>query len=162
MITAFKLAGFFAAHAICTVSEHDTFSPMLAFTKEDGERSMMRLIGEDIPALVGLGKERLESNDMDANDAVLVFDGRITLGTEKVDAVILEMRAYFAPNAVAVIAIPYTPASSGQFRVHKPKLLAWENCDDFDIDAAFKSFFEGVDEHEDGAKIWNAALDESR
>src|SRR5262245_7810699 len=122
MITAFRLAGFFAAHAVCTVSEHNTFSPMLAFTKEDGEQHMMRLVGEDTAALVDLGKEKLESNDMDANDAVLVFDGRITLGTEKVDAIILGMRSYATPDAEAVVAIPYTPASSGQFRVHKPKL----------------------------------------
>jgi len=61
-----------------------------------------------------------------------------------------------------VIAVPYTPKTSGRFLVHKPKLLAWENCDDFDVNAAFHSFFEGVDEHEQGSKIWNECLDESK
>lgn len=61
-----------------------------------------------------------------------------------------------------MITIPYTPKSSGKFRVHKPKLVAWENCEDFDTDAAFEEFFAGVDEHAEGAKVWNAALDESK
>ncbi|MBX9669070.1 MAG: hypothetical protein K2X93_15705 [Candidatus Obscuribacterales bacterium] len=36
----------------------------------------------------------------------------------------------------------------------------WNNCDDFDLDAVFQSFFEGVDSHKDGSKIWNECLDE--
>jgi hypothetical protein len=107
MITASKLAGFVAAHAIWCVS--------------DGE-----------------------------------------LGKEDVDAIIIEMRAYFSPDSEAVMAVPYTPKQSGKFRVHKPKLLGWKNCDDFDINAALQSFFEGVDGHENGSKIWNDCLDESK
>lgn len=72
------------------------------------------------------------------------------------------MRAYFSPDSEAVMAVPYTPKQSGKFRVHKPKLLGWKNCDDFDMNAALQSFFEGVDGHEKGAKIWNDCLDESK
>jgi hypothetical protein len=42
------------------------------------------------------------------------------------------------------------------------KILGWYNCDDFDMGAALESFFEGVAEHEKGAKVWNDALDESK
>jgi hypothetical protein len=162
MITASKLAGFFAAHAIWCVSESDTLTPMLAYTSDDDERNMERLAGEDVAASVAYGKSKLEANEMDANDAALLYDGRITLGKEKVDAIIIEMRAYFSPRSEAVIGIPYTPKASGKFRVHKPKLLAWTNCEDFDIEVAMQSFFEGVVEHEQGSKIWNECLDESR
>jgi hypothetical protein len=163
MITACKLAGFFAAHAIWCVSDGETLTPMLAYTTEGDERKMERLVvNDDLEASVEYGKEKLESNEMDANDAVLLYDGRISIGKEKVDAIIIEIRAYFSPDAEAVIGVPYTPKQSGRFRVHKPKLLGWENCDDFDMNAALESFFDGVAEHEKGAKIWNDCLDESK
>lgn len=162
MITASKLAGFFAAHAIWCVSDGETLTPMVAYTTEDDERKVERLVvNDDLEAAVALGKERLGSNAMDANDAVLLYDGRITIGTVKVDAIIVEMRSYFSPSSEVVIAVPYTPKQLGRIRVHKPKLLRWSNCDDFDMDVAIQSFFEGVASHEKGAKIWETCLDES-
>jgi hypothetical protein len=135
---------------------------MLAYTNEKDERSMERLVSEDLARSVALGKKRLADNDMDANDAVFLFDGRIPVGDAKLDAVIVEIRAYFSPKSEAVLALPYTPESAGGFRVHKPKLLAWTNCEDFDMNAALTAFFQGVDAHEQGSKIWSERLDESK
>ena len=162
MIPAFRLAGFFAAHAIWCVSDGETLTPMLARVGEDGTRSMDRLVMNDLAAAVASGRRSLDLNDADANDAALVYDGRIPLGTDKIDAIIIEIRAYFSPQSEAVIAVPYAPKSSGRFRVHKPKLLQWKNCDDFDMNAVLGSFFEGVAEHEKGSSLWNASLDESK
>lgn len=163
MIAVSRLAGFFAAHAIWSVSDGETLVPMLAYTTADDERKMERLvIDEDLEASVAYGKGKLESNEMDANDAVLLYDGRITIGKEKVDAIIVEMRAYFSPGSEAVMAVPYTPKGSEKFRVHKPKLLGWKGCEDCDMNAALQSFFDGVESHEKGAKIWNDCLDESK
>ena len=162
MITAFELAGFFAAHAIWCVSDGDTLVPMLAYTTADDERKMERLAFEDLGASVAYGKNKLKTNEMDATDAVLLYDGRVPIGSEKVDAIIIELRAYFSPQSEAIVAVPYTPKASGEFRVHKPKLLAWNNCDDFDMNTALQSFFGGVDQHEKGVEIWNACLDESK
>lgn len=161
MITAFRLAGFFAAHAIWCVSDGSTLIPIFAFTNQDGERQMERLAFDDLPAAVDAGRGRLASNPMDADDAVFLYDARIPLDNRKLDAIVIEIRAYFSPDSQAIVAIPYTPGAGGKFRVHKPKLLDWKNCEDFDLQAAFGSFFEGVAEHEKGAQIWNAALDES-
>ncbi len=162
MITAARLAGFFAAHAIWSVSDGGSLIPMLAYTGgESDERKMERLVAEQDVASVEMGKERLATNRMDASDAVLLYNAHIGLQEGKFDAVIVEMRAYFSPDSEAVLAIPYTRTDSGAFHVHKPKLLDWENCDDFDIDAAMEQFFAGVDEHAEGAKVWSAALDES-
>ena len=163
MISASRLAGFFAAHAIWCVSDGETLVPMLVYSTEDGEQKMERLvIKDDLEASVAYGKEKLDSNKMDANDAALLYDGRILIGNEKIDAIIIEMRAYFSPDSEAIMAIPYTPKQSGLFQVHKPKLLGWKNCDDFDMNTALQSFFEGVDGHEMGATVWNESLDESR
>jgi hypothetical protein len=79
MITAAKLAGFFAAHAIWCVSEGESLTPMLAYTTAKNERQLVRLVAEDFAASVTLGKQKLQSNDMDANDAALLFDGYVTL-----------------------------------------------------------------------------------
>jgi hypothetical protein len=162
MIAASNLAGYFAAHAIWCVSNGETLVAMLAYTDGNDKRVMNRLAGADLGASVALGKDQLASNAMDANDAVLLYDGRITLGGTKVDAIIIEMRAYFSPQSEATLAVPYTPkTSSGAFRVHKPKLLLWKNCEDFDMNRALESFFNGVSSHEQGTEVWTLALDES-
>jgi hypothetical protein len=162
MITAAELAGFIAAHAVWSLSDADSFTPMLAFMTVDDQRTLERLAGEDAGAAVEYGRQRLEDDPLGAADGVLAYDGRITGADGKLDAILLEMRSYAFPWARATIAVPYTPQSTGRFRVHKPKLLEWERCEDFDLDAAFESFFRGVEAHEEGAKVWNAALDESK
>lgn len=162
MITASELAGMFAAHAVWCVSDGDTLIPMLIYTDEHGERQMERLAHDDLGAAVEFGKNKLVSNEMDANDAALIYDSRITLGEERLDALIIEMRAYVSPDSVATIAIPYTPKDRGRFLVHKPKVLAWDNCEDFDLANAFKAFFAGVAAHEKGSAIWNQSLDETK
>ena len=152
MITASELAGFIAAHAILCVSDADSFTPMLAFTTEDGQRKLERLAGVDVGAAVEYGRQRLKEDPLSADDGVLVYDGRITVANGKLDAVLLEMRSYAFPWAKATIAIPYSPCGSGRFRVHKPKLVDWERCEDFDSDAAFESFFRGVAAHDQGRR----------
>jgi hypothetical protein len=162
MITAAKLAGFFAAHAVWSVSDGEILIPMLGYTDENDNRHMQRLALADLREAVALGKQKLDANEMDANDAVLLYDARLPVGNEKLDAILLELRAYFSPESRIRIAIPYTPASSGRFRVHKPKFLTWENCDDFEIADVGEALFAGVAEHEMGTKIWNENLDESK
>jgi hypothetical protein len=162
MITTSELAGFMAAHAIWCVSDADSLTPMLAFTTEDGQRKLERPAGEDMRAAVERGRRRLEDDPLSANDGVLAYDGGITVAGGELDAILLEMRCYGFPWAKAAIAVPYTSRRSGRFQVHKPKLVEWERCEDFDLDAGFAAFFRGVAAHEQGAKIWNAALDESK
>ena len=161
MIRAFHLAGFLGAHAIWCVSDGGTLVPMLGYTDQNDKRVLNRLAGPELETSVAHGKVQLASNPMTANDAVLLYDGRITLGQSKIDAIIVEIRAYFSPWSEATIAIPYTPKSTGTFLVHKPKLLLWKDCEDFDMNQALQSFFEGVSTHEKGAQVWNAALDQS-
>lgn len=162
MITASELAGFIAAHAIWCVSDGDGLVPMVAFTTEDGQRKLERLVLDDAAAAVEHGRRRLEDDPFGADDGVLAYDGRITMEGGKLDAIVLEMRSYLFPQAKATIAVPYTPHTTGHFRVHKPKLVEWHKCEDFDLNAAFQAFFRGIAAHEQGAKVWEAALDESK
>lgn len=52
MISASKLAGFFAAHAIWCVSDGETLIPMLAYTTADDERKVDRLVSDTVAASV--------------------------------------------------------------------------------------------------------------
>ena len=174
MITAFELAGHFAAHAIWCVSDSEILIPILAYSTADDKKKAERLVGgDDVGASIDFGKKKLEANQMDANDAVLIYDGRIPIdhkegdkegdkkGDKKVDAVIIEIRSYFSPQSEAVMAVPYTPITSGKFRVHQAKLIGWKNCEDFDTTTVLQSFNKGVDSHKKGSKVWDESLDDS-
>src|SRR3954471_23566993 len=93
MITASELAGFIAAHALWCVSDADGLVPMVAFTTQDGERKLERLVFDDAGAAVEHGRRRLENDPFSANDGVLAYDGRIGVEGGKLDAIILEMRS---------------------------------------------------------------------
>jgi maltooligosyltrehalose synthase len=162
MVEAHKLAGFIAAHGIWCVSDGETLIPIYAYTNENNERILNRLVSEQLEEAVSIGKIKLENNEIDATDAVFIFDGRIPIEDKKYDSLIVEIRSYFSPESKVTMAIPYSLAEPRQtFRVHKPKYLLWENCEDFDLEVCVNSFFEGVDSHEKGAEVWNTSLDQS-
>lgn len=160
MITASELAGHFAAHTVWTLSEADSFHPVLAYTSEDWQRHMERVFAAEAQDAVAFGRKKMIANPMDANDAVLLFDGRISGPNGKRDAIIIEMRCHAFPWAEAAIGVPYTPRTPGPLRVHVPKILQWKDCADFDKHAAFEAFFRGVSSHPQGSKAWDDALDE--
>ena len=162
MQTAFELAGFFAAHGIWCVSDGSPLTPMLAYTAANGERQMLRLAHEDLEQAVSAGKQQLADNEVNANDAALIFDAVIHVDGESLDSLIVEIRSYISPHSEAVLAIPFSPPGEGPFRIHKVKLVEWKGCEDFDMEAAFEAFFQGVEGHEQGASIWEQSLDESK
>jgi hypothetical protein len=53
------------------------------------------------------------------------------------------------------VAVPYRPVATGRFRVHEPRVLKWEKCEDFDVNVALERFFEGVRSHPDTVKYWD-------
>ncbi len=162
MLNAFKLAGFFAAHAIWCVYDDEILVPILAYINNSSEKHMERLtINDDLEESVNFGKKKLESNEMDANDAVLLYEGLIPINEKKTDTIVIQIKAYFSPQSKVLLALPFSPKDSGEFKVHKPKLLQWDNCEDFNLSEMLRTFFKGVSEHEQGAKIWDEHLDES-
>lgn len=163
MITACRLAGACAAHAVWCLSDDEPLVPILAHSTEAGERQLERLMpDDDFAKSVPFGRNKLEANEMNANYAVLAYEGVITLDDVPVEGIILELRTYSMPQARAVIIVPYTPKSAGAFRVHKPQLVQWKHCNDSDMQTALNEFFEGVDDHEMGSRVWNDCLDESK
>ena len=100
MILACELAGFFAAHCLWSLSDEDTFTPVLAYTTGEGKREMERFVGDDTAAIVRDARKKLDDNPMDADDAVLLYDARINTEAGKLDAIVSELRAWFSPSSV--------------------------------------------------------------
>ena len=149
------MAGNLGAHAIWCLSDSEQLTPMLGVVK-NGETSMIRVVTDRLEESVQKGKQMLAGNSMDAEHAALIYDGRITLEDEKIDAVIVEI--YVTPSSTpdVAVALPYTPRSSGQFRVFSPQPVDWNP--EFDVKEHMMAFFAGIDSHEQGAAIFHSDL----
>jgi hypothetical protein len=93
---------------------------------------------------------------------VLIYDGYTTLPSGKYDALILRIVAYGPPRRELEMVIPYRPsAHAAGFAVHRPKFTAMRGVDDDALAPITDAFFTGVDAHDQGAKVWNAHIDQS-
>jgi hypothetical protein len=155
---AARLAGFFAAHAVWSVSDGATLIPMLASESAEGSRSMSRLVAEELGDAVARGRKALADNPSRAARAVLLYDGYLTLEAGRFDAIFVEARDYGGGHGFTM-AVPYRPAAEG-FAVHRPKFIDSEGAEP-DWGRMGEEFFAGVDAHEKGAEVWNGHLDQS-
>jgi hypothetical protein len=157
---ALELAGFYVAHAIWNVSEAEEgelLCPMLAFSDAETPRKMQRLVDESEGGqcwAVGYGRESLTQNRMDAEVAALVFEGLVTTNAgAKSDAILAEVRSY-SPQSLSVdLVVPFTPASSGRFQVHRPQVIR-SHGSTFNVEQTLSAFFRGVSEHPRGDDLW--------
>jgi hypothetical protein len=162
MEAATELAGFFAAHAVWSVSDGATLIPLVAYETADGKREMMRFVSERVEEGAARGKEWLAKNPIGAARAVLVFDGFITLSGNRMDALIVTIRDYTSVEAEVTMAIPYRPAGDAKgFAVHRPKFLGFKGAEP-DWQKLGEALWVGVDKHEKGAEVWNKHLDQDK
>jgi hypothetical protein len=157
-----RLAGFFAAHGVWSVSDGATLIPLLGYEQASGERGMSRFATDDLGAAAQAGRDALEANAIGALRAVLVVDGYVHLEVGRIDALIVEAVEYGPQRRSVTMAVPYRPqASPGGFAVHRPKFLQLSGVDRQEAPALGEAFFAGVDSHERAAPVWNSHLDES-
>lgn len=162
MEAATELAGFFAAHAVWSVSDGETLIPLVAYETADGKRQMNRMVSERVEDGAAHGKEWLAKNPEQAAFAVLIFDGFITLQSGKTDALIVTIRDYTQGEAEVTMAVPYRPASAAKgFAVHRPKFLGFKGAEP-DWQRVGEALWIGIAKHEKGAEVWNKHLDESK
>ena len=158
---AAELAGFFVAHAVWCVSDGETLIPLMGYLGAKGQRSMERIEAEDLEEAVARGREELEANAGHAAAAVFIYDGYVTLGGWRTDALIVQVRAYATGGRIQ-FAIPYRHAKHEEgFAVYRPKILDFA-ADEASVEAVAQAFFAGVGEHKQGSAIWEQHLDESR
>ena len=153
-----ELGGFFVAHAIWSVSTGETLIPMIGYVK-DGERTLMRLEGDDMEKIVEEGRIWMDTNPEEVTLAVFIYDGYVRLPTGRTDALMSDIRDYGPPAMSLQVVLPYRSAKSGRFAVHRPKFQRPEGIADLTVIG--EAFFRGVNSHEHGARIWNENLDPS-
>lgn len=149
------LAGYFAAHAVWSVSEGETMIPLLAFEKFNGTREMARLENPDAGEAVKAGHEWLRSNPDAALRAVLIFDGYVTRESgERTDGLIVEARLYGSEPRSFTMTIPYRNAKHEKgLLVYRPSV---EQLSDVQTSVAdlSRAFFRGVNQHRQAAPVW--------
>lgn len=154
-----ELTGLFAAQAILSVSQGETLAPLLGVEKPDGVRMLRQLAVGKREELIAVGQRWLSTNPEDVAHGVLIYDGYITLEGERTDALILEAHTYGTQQSSFGMAIPYRPAGDPEgFTVFTPKFIAFEDIGE-KFQVLVEAFFRGVDQHERGSKVWNAASD---
>lgn len=157
-----RLAGFFAAHGVWSVSDGATLIPLLGHERANGERGMTRFAVGDLGAAAQAGRQALEANSGDALRAVLVVDGYVHLDVGRVDALIASALEYGPQRRSLTVAVPYRPLSSpGGFAVYRPKFLEMTGIDRQEAGGLGEAFFAGVDSHERANEVWQAHLDQS-
>jgi hypothetical protein len=154
-----RVAGFFAAHGIWSVSDGETLTPILAHVQPDGTQGMTRLAYDDLGDAARAGQNALKQGRPDWARAALVVDAYLNLDTGRFDALIVDAVEYLPTRTTLKMAIPYRPHSQG-FAVYRPKFIEVNGTDDYA--ALAEHFFAGVDSHDQAAAVWNAHLiDES-
>ncbi|GAA2097270.1 hypothetical protein [Actinomadura alba] len=158
-----KMAGFYAAHGVWSVSDGETLIPMLGYAHVDGGQGMDRLAFDDVGDAARAGQEALEAGRDGWVRAALVVDAYLHLDAGRIDALIVDAVEYLPAPRSMKMAIPYRPQPSTQgFAVYRPKFIEVTGVDEPDYAALADSFFSGVDSHEPAAAVWNAHLvDES-
>lgn len=160
---ALELAGFFAAHAVWCVSDGAVLVPIGARQGPGEERQMNRFVTERAEEGVDHGRRWLDAGADGSDVAVLVYDGYVTLPTGKTDSLLLDIRRFGPEAAQVLMAVPYRNAEhAAGFAVYRPKFLSQSGLESPDYAAFGDAFFRGVDQHEQGAAVWNAHLDESQ
>jgi hypothetical protein len=156
-----RLAGFFAAHAVWSVSDGATLITIFATEDASGVRSMTRLVNESIEAAVAEGKRRLDAPAEGVLRAVLLYDGIIAVDdAQETDAIMIEARSYADGHGAAVLAVPYRPAQDpGGFAVFRLQFLTVEPPG-ADARQMAVAFWAGVDGHDKGAEVWDEHLED--
>ena len=156
MIELARQAGFLAAHAVWCVSDGEPLVPLVGEARGQ-EHEVRRFAAETLEE--GVAQAQAELAGTDSDRAVLIYDGYLTIGENRLDSLILEAKT--SAGGRLQMAVPYRPLDSDAgFAVYKPKFLALEGHEP-DWEELGSAFFDGVHQHEKGAAVWNEHLDES-
>ena len=155
METVLKMAGEFTSHAIWSVSEGEMLMPIVGYSNVDGSTKMERLAMGSVQAL-SHGDKQINSLGDDTLGACFIKDGLVTLETGKTDALVVDVRFSDSADKKIQFLIPYRNAKHADgFAVHRLKVVELEGIDPQEMDSLTSHFFDGLEEHEQGGKLWN-------
>ena len=161
MFPCLELAGIAAAQAVCCLFDRVPLVPLAFSRRTSGPPTVTLLSARTPDAMATEGRQWLEMNLDQADEAVVLFDGYITIPAGRKDAVILELRAYGPHVRHMRMAVPYRPHQDPEgFAIYRPKFVV-ATPDGHDTEAMSQAFFRGVAAHEFGRQIWEACADAS-
>jgi hypothetical protein len=155
-----RLAGFFAAHGIWSVSEGETLVPLLGFETPGGDRGMYRFVHDDVAEGARAGQAALADNNDRAARAVLVIDAYVHLSQGRTDALIVRAVDYASGGPSFTMAVPYRPRQWG-FAVRRPTLTEVVGVPESAYGDLADAFFSGVFANEAAGAVWDAHYDPS-
>ena len=160
MYPSIELAGFAAAQVVCCLFDRQPFLP-LAFSRRAPDKKTVSILSGGAPEMIAArGQEWLDANPDNADEAVVAVDGYVTIPAGRRDAIILDVRAYRAPEGRMRMAVPYRPHHDpAGFAIHRPKFIV-AALDGQDQPALTRAFFSGVFSHDYGGRIWQQCADQ--
>ncbi|MEM8593344.1 MAG: hypothetical protein AAGF06_00810 [Pseudomonadota bacterium] len=150
-----KTAGFFAAHALWSVSDCEGFTPIMGTLNAEGEQTLGRLVGEtkDVLRMAKSIYAKLADND---HGGAFVQDGYANLDTGRIDAVVVNVMFKQDESKRVQFLIPYRRFDHAQgFAVHRVKISDLQGFESDDQQWMIEMFFEGLESHPEGGKIWS-------
>jgi len=148
-----RLAGFALGHAVWCVSDHETLIPFL-LSESAGKRQLLRVTAELLEDAVQQAAAQLETNPEDADRAVLVYDGYVTMDDLRSDALIVKALEYGVIGSPVRVYLRYRPGRAGEgFAIYRPTLVI-PTSPDLDRPQMAQWLFAGLADHEQGTAIW--------
>jgi hypothetical protein len=150
-----KMAGEYASHAVWSVSTGEILIPIVGFLSLGNSHKMERLAMGSVEAMA-VGDRKISELDSDKLGAVFIKDAMVTLDSGKTDALVIDIRFAEDTNKKMEYILPYRNANhSDGFAVHRLKLSKLEGISQDDIKKLTEAFFDGLESHPQGGKIWN-------
>ena len=155
MKNVLTMAGNFAAHAIWSVSDGETLIPIVGLLDSEDKQSMKRMVMGSAEAL-SAGEHQLNNLTSEYKGATFIKDGLVTLETGKTDSLIIDIKFSDDSSKKIQFLIPYRNANHEKgFAVHRLKLSEATGFSQDEYDLISDSFFDGLESHPEGGKIWN-------
>lgn len=160
MYQCLELAGVAAAQAVCCLFDRQPMLP-LAFSRRASGLPSVGILAVGTPAEIAAHAHQwLDANGADADTAVVVCDGYVTIGGCRKDALVLDLQSYRPRCDRMKMTVPYRPHHhDGGFAVHRPKFIV-KAIEGHDLASLTEAFFRGVSSHDLGAKIWDSCADQ--
>ena len=154
--------GMTAAHSIWSLSDNGSVSPIFQHDTNDGTIQLIRIICDNSDEGKKYIDEKIRSLHGIANNLAFAIDAYFRIDGLRFDALVVGAVSLDKPDSRFQMAIPYKWNSKNDFKIYKPKIVEWNNCESLDRNAAIQEFWNGVDSHKYGSNIWNNCLDQSK
>lgn len=151
--SAIVLCGFALAHATWSVSNGETLCTM-AVTECRADQELIRFESDSIPDSIENAREHLIGLQGDIDRWALVFDGYITIKTEKKDALIIQAWSKQGETPLRIIQAYQTKALFQRFKILGAPRFVDKSGAQFENLTYQQWMLDGIAQHPKVAGLW--------